>query len=170
MKKNEKKIIALISLIICTLLLSVNAVAVGAAEGETFGDWFVVCDPEHVNKRCSMSQVAALDSTGERIMRIDIQFNPPFSKAEITYILPLGISLYKFPILHLDGKRQTHLQLNFCIADGCYSDSVLTPTMLESLLHMTTGKISFNNRSGEPVSLPVSGKGSRAAFNSTQKR
>ncbi|MGK0343459.1 MAG: hypothetical protein ACJAXW_004022 [Candidatus Azotimanducaceae bacterium] len=74
-----------------TLLFSVNAITVG----EAIGDWLVLCDPE---------QVAALDSTAKQIMRIDFQLNPPFSKAEITYISPLGISLYKFPILNFDGK------------------------------------------------------------------
>ena len=167
---NNYKILKLIlvSYVFSGLIISNVSHSVEPLEGKTFGDWVVLCDDELENKRCSMSQIAALGSTGEQLMRIDIEFSTPFSNAEIRYILPLGISLDTYPALFLDGKKREQLQMNYCVADGCYSTKKLSPAMLESILHMTTGKLSFETGSGEPVSLPVSGKGSRAAFNSTQ--
>ena len=115
-----------------------------------------------------MSQIALTEVGGEQLLRVAISFDRPFSTAQLLVVLPLGISLHHVPIMRIDDEKDMPLKPDFCLVDGCYSRRVLTPVQLEALLHMSMATVNLVAGSGDEIKLPVSGRGSRAAFNSTE--
>lgn len=138
--------------------------------GQAFGDWVVRCDTVEVEDvKCRMSQMAIVPDTQERLMSIRISYNPKSDTAEMRLALPLGISLKTKPRLIIDGQLKKEIDLDICVADGCYSTFVLTYNQLEAMLRMTSGKLELNAGNGKPVQLPISGTGSRKAYNAAKE-
>jgi invasion protein IalB len=145
--------------------------------GQTFGDWIVRCNPEETPKiTCVMTQMAVVEESSERLMRINIAYVTPDAtndasptKSTIQITLPLGILLVKSPQLFLDDTLLRDIPIGICLADGCYSTFQLTDELLEQLLKMAAGHIVLQSGNGEFIKLPISGKGSRAAYNAMGK-
>jgi len=140
-----------------------------AEGGQLFDDWVVHCDTSaRPDIECRMSQMAIVEETSEALLRINIRTGAPETLPYIQFVLPLGISLRTTPQLELDDKLVGSLPLDMCLADGCYSTFQLSEELLESFLSMYTGRLNLNAGNGEPVSLPISGSGSRAAYDAMQ--
>ncbi|MEM7357643.1 MAG: invasion associated locus B family protein [Pseudomonadota bacterium] len=114
---------------------------------------------------CGMSQVAVYQDTSERLLRVDLRYIPSTQVATIQFIMPLGVSLEFPPQLFIAGKFSAEVPLNYCMPDGCYSTFVVKPEVLEKILAMEKGNIQLQAANGHMMSLPISGNGSREAFN-----
>jgi invasion protein IalB len=137
--------------------------------GQLFGDWVVHCDTQSSQMPdCRMSQMAVVESTSEPLLRINIRYQQTDGRSFIQFVLPLGISLHQDPILELDERQASSLPLDMCLQDGCYSTFALSPELLEGFLSMQAGLLTLHAGNGEPIELPISGKGSRAAFAAMQ--
>lgn len=154
------------------LLLCMTAFYSGFASAQdeiparTFGDWVVNCSEQENGKiGCGMSQVAVYENTAERLLRIDLRYIPSTQVATVQFIMPLGVSLEFPPQLFVEGAFSAEVPLNYCMPDGCYSTFVLRPQVLEKILAMEKGNIQLQAANGHMMSLPISGKGSREAFN-----
>lgn len=135
--------------------------------GQLFGDWVVHCETQHVDGvNCKMSQTAVVESTSETLLRINIRYQPKTQSKQIQFVLPLGVSLRSTPKLSLDQRPAGDVKLDMCLADGCYSSFDLNADLLERFLSMHNGTLLLRAGNGEPVKLPISGNGSRLAFNS----
>ncbi|NND81093.1 MAG: hypothetical protein HKN50_01560 [Gammaproteobacteria bacterium] len=159
-----------ISTAILIALLSSHSFQTRAQETELprIGDWTINCQPEAPGVRqCWMSQAATIEATGEQLLEIGIGFQRPFNGAELLLILPLGISLHHDPQMFVDGVHVRNYKVDFCLDDGCYSRSKLNAVQLEHFLHMDSAELKLKSGAGKELVLPVSGTGSRAAFNST---
>lgn len=133
--------------------------------GQLFGDWVVHCEnQEDVEFNCKMAQMAIVEETQERLLRINIRYVPSTQDTAIQFVLPLGVSLKDAPILKLDNSPEKPIALDVCLVDGCYSTFALEAAWLESFLSMKSGVLEIKAGNGSPVSIPISGKGSRAAF------
>lgn len=134
-----------------------------------YGDWTASCEDESPSgRKCAIWQVASTAVDGPRLLHVEISFNRPFSGAELLVIMPLGISLHTAPFLHIDQKWAADFKLDFCLADGCYARTKLSPQLLEQFLHMDDASLYLKSGAGDELILPLSGTGSRAAFNSTE--
>lgn len=146
-----------------------TALSQQAETNEGHGDWMVTCADEPVaGRKCAIWQVAAAANHAPRLLHVEISFHRPFNGAELLIILPLGISLHEAPTLHIDGKWAMQAKIDYCLEDGCYARSKLSPRMLENFLHMNGAVLRLSSADGLPIELPISGIGSRAAFNSTE--
>lgn len=143
--------------------------------GQTFGDWVVRCNSAEKPKvTCVMTQLAVVESSSERLMRINIAYQADFSagpneptdeQSTIQITLPLGISLSKAPQIYIGGLLRKDAPIGLCLADGCYSTFTLDARLLEELLRMDKGTVRVQSGNGEFYELPVSGTGSRSAYN-----
>lgn len=158
------------TILLAVMLLSVMQTADSQikAQGTEHGDWTVSCENTPASfKSCAMWQVASTADDAPPLLHVELSFRRPFSDASLLIILPLGISLTSAPTLHIDKKQVMDFQVDYCIADGCYIRSKLTPALLEQLLHMKNAILRLKTFDGHDIELPISGTGSRAAFNST---
>ena len=158
------------TILLAVMLLSVMQTADSQikAQGIEHGDWTVSCENTPASfKSCAMWQVASTADDAPPLLHVELSFRRPFSDASLLIILPLGISLTSAPTLHIDKKQVMDFQVDYCIADGCYIRTTLSPTELEHLLHMQNAVLQLQTFDGHDIKLPISGNGSRAAFNST---
>lgn len=133
--------------------------------GQLFGDWVVHCENKPNEEfNCRMAQMAIVEDTQERLLRINIRYVPRTSDTAIQFVLPLGVSLKQAPILRLDNSPEKAIELDVCLVDGCYSTFPLDAEWLENFLSMSSGVLDIKAGNGSPISIPISGKGSRAAF------
>jgi len=137
----------------------------------TFDDWLVNCtpieqpsDPEH-RLECSMSQLIEFEDNSEPLLKIDLYLNPANSAPEAVFILPLGIPLNNDPILSFNHSKNRTLKISHCHSDGCYFKIPLSSTLLETFLSMQSGQVKLNGNDNESIKIPISGKGSRSAYN-----
>ncbi len=137
----------------------------------TFDDWLVDCtpiedpvDPEH-RLECSMSQLIEFEDNNEPLLKIDLYLNPENSAPEAVFILPLGIPLNNDPILSFNHSKSRPLKISHCHSDGCYFKISLSNALLETFLSMQSGQIKLNGNDNESITIPISGKGSRSAYN-----
>lgn len=151
---------------VCVLLgalLSFNLAAQTGQGGQLFGDWVVHCDTKQ--NTCDMSQMAVVETTSETLLRINIRHFIESDEAHIQFVLPLGVSLLRAPQLYLDNELMADIALELCLQDGCYATFKLPDQLLERFLSMQAGELKIHTGNGEPMQLPISGKGSRAAYN-----
>jgi len=134
--------------------------------GTTFGDWIVACSAGEDDKiGCGMTQVALNEENNRRVLRLDIRHIPSKHETAIQFIFPLGVALSFSPQLYLDDKFIRRIPIDLCLSDGCYSTLTLSDDEVEPFLRMRSGNLQIQSGSGHMVSLPISGTGSRAAFN-----
>lgn len=137
--------------------------------GQLFDHWVVKCETHSIeNLSCAMSQVAIAEEDSEPLLRTNIRYRVDPNDYIIQFVLPLGISLRTLPELSLDGTLIAKLPYDLCLQDGCYVMFRMNGEILEKFLSMQQGMLSLVTGSGEAVNLPISGKGSRAAFNAMQ--
>lgn len=139
--------------------------AISAAEPKSFGDWVVECEPNAA--LCTMSQVAMMTDSRERLMQVDFVFSEQGNalSTDMIVILPLGSALDIDPELYIENSLVGPLQARYCLIDGCYYFKTVDRALLERFLRMHSGYVKIHSRMGESLSVPISGKGSRAAFN-----
>lgn len=141
----------------------------------SFEDWLLNCKSVNdtvndtnspLSVECSMSQNIQFEDNSEPLLRIDLLLNPKMTAPEAIFILPLGIPLTTAPVLSFNksGDRRT-LKISHCHNDGCYFKLPLSTELLENFLSMSSAKIKLNGDDNEAIKIPISGKGSRSAYN-----
>lgn len=146
---------------------------------ETFGDWVINCTPNNKPKgqvntqedqanvyECKMSQRIVFDDSNETLLTVDLYLTPENGAPEAVFILPLGIPLNSPPTLSFDQHKTVSLTISHCYIDGCYFKKTLSNTLLEMFLSMQSCQLDLSGSDNESIRIPISGKGSRAAYNS----
>jgi len=157
--------------ILSLLVLCNSAVAQTSSKGSyndaTFGDWLVNCTAFGIDKglECIMSQRIEFEDNSEPLLKIDLYLNPKSNQPEAIFILPLGIPLAKRPILSFNHSKDFLLSVSHCHSDGCYFKTPLNKILLETFLSMRSGQVTLNGNNNETIKIPISGNGSRAAYN-----
>lgn len=169
----KSHLIARLAAVITALMLTSNsAQAQDGVTGKAHGDWNAACDPAVEGMRkCAIWQVIAAEKDGPRLLHVEISYRRPVAAAdgvELLLILPLGISLREDPALHIDDEFVKNLKVDYCVSDGCYVRSSMSAQLLERFLRMSGATLKVKSAAAESISLPISGSGSRAAFNSTE--
>ncbi len=141
---------------------------------ETFDDWIIDCSPirearsatnQPQNAECTMSQRIEFEDNSQTLLNIDLYLNPQDGTPIAIFILPLGIPLNTAPSLSFNHSRGLSLKVSHCHADGCYFKAPLTSRLLETFLSMQSGQIDLTGNDNEAIRIPISGKGSRSAYN-----
>jgi len=170
-----------IALTIITWCLSSNAlsqsiIGESASSIETFNDWAINCTraPElksdglnSAEPECVMSQNIEFEDTSDPLLQVDLYLNPADKKAQAVFILPLGIPLKTPPSLAFSNAPSRELKISHCHQDGCYFIEPLTPRLLETLLSMSSATLTLMsepNKVNNMIRIPISGSGSRAAY------
>ncbi len=160
------------------IILSFFMVSISSGEtdlgGTTFGDWLVQCIPvpvseegisQNLDLECVLSQRIDFEGSNEPLLKIDLYLNPRISKPEAVFVLPLGIPLASAPVLSFDGANKLSLAVSHCHNDGCYFKAPLDSRLLEAFLSVQTAQVRLRGNDNETVEIPISGRGSRAAYN-----
>jgi invasion protein IalB len=153
------------------LLCSISfAYADTAHRDASFGDWIIACTSlgdknAHQGLECTMSQRVEFEDTSEPLMQLDLYLNPETAKPEAVFIMPLGIPLSSSPVLLFDNSTRLSLKISHCYNDGCYFKTPLNEALLESFLSMRSATVKLIGNGNETVNIPISGSGSRAAYN-----
>lgn len=167
----KERVRAFLTLSVLTLatFFAAELAAQSGEGGQLFGDWVVHCDTQSTQQtNCKMSQMAVIETTSEPLLRINIRYQPAVEDMLIQFVVPLGVSLKHTPQLSFDQKPAGPVALDMCLQDGCYSTFNLDSDLLERLLSMYKGELKLHAGNGEAVEIPISGNGSRAAFNAMQ--
>ena len=160
-------VFALLGIIQCLVVSS--AVAESFSGGQVFGDWVVSCDSQDKAKiECVMSQTVVVGEPSQRLMQVDLRYSQALDKTSMEFGLPLGVALSFSPQLFVDGKMQQTIFIDLCVANGCYSTFDPEPGLLDKFLLMQAGYIYLQGGSGKMLSLPISGKGTQAAYDAMQ--
>lgn len=161
------------------LLFSLNVASADTyLNGTTFGDWFMQCTPivgnsdlpetssyQEQSLECALSQRIDFEGSNEPLLKVDLYLNPRNSRPEAVFVLPLGIPLETAPVLSFDNSNKVRLAISHCHNDGCYFKAPLNDVLLEAFLSMRSGEVRLRGNDNETVEIPVSGTGSRAAYN-----
>jgi invasion protein IalB len=136
----------------------------------TFGDWVIACSSlgdisEPKGLTCNMSQRIEFEDTKQPLLQLELYLNPENTQAEAVFILPLGIPLASSPVLLFNNSTAINLPVSHCYRDGCYFKTALNKTLLESFLSMRSATVKLTGNDNETVNIPISGDGSRAAYN-----
>ncbi|MFT6407578.1 MAG: invasion protein IalB [Arenicella sp.] len=150
---------------------SLSAVNADTAHNNAvFGDWVIACASlgdvsEAKGLECTMSQRVEFKDTSQPLLQLDLYLNPENGQAEAIFILPLGIPLSSSPILSFNNSTRLALAISHCYNDGCYFKAPLDKPLLEAFLSMTSATVKLIGNDNEAVNIPISGSGSRAAYN-----
>jgi invasion protein IalB len=136
----------------------------------SFGDWVIACSSlgdinEQKGLACNMSQRIEFEDTKQPLLQLNLYLNPDNAQAEAVFILPLGIPLASSPVLSFNNSSALSLPVSHCYSDGCYFKVPLSKTLLESFLKMRSATVKLIGNDNETVNIPISGNGSRAAYN-----
>ena len=135
------------------------------ANEREFGDWVLHCESK--DEVCFLSQIAVIETNGERLM----EFNIPLSKTGVSegltaeVILPLGTSLDISPKLFIADQFISELRPKVCLSQGCYFSLPLTSYLLERFLSMFSGFVKITDQFKNEFDVPISGTGTRSAYN-----
>ena len=133
----------------------------------TFGDWLLNCESLSTTQEpeCRMTQRIEFEDNSEPLLIVDLYLNPKDSQPEAIFLLPLGIPLQNNPILTFNFSKSLTVQVSHCHINGCYFKTQLKNTLLEAFLSMTSAELKLSGNKNEVIKIPISGSGSRAAFN-----
>ena len=149
------------------LILSVIACFSDLAQADEseYGDWVLHCSNN--DETCYISQIAVIEKTGETLMEFNIPLNKSGSVegSKLEVILPLGTSLRIAPKLHIANQFISELKVSVCLPDGCYYSLEMSQALFERFLGMFSGYVKIQGPNGSEVDVPISGTGTRSAFN-----
>ncbi len=170
-----------IALTVITWCLSSTAfsqslIGENALSSEAFNDWAINCSANtelrsdslnSAEPECIMSQNIEFEDSSDPLLQVDLYLNPANKKPQAVFILPLGIPLKTPPSLAFSNAPSRELKVSHCHQDGCYFIEPLTPRLLETLLSMSSATLTLMsepNNVSNMIRIPISGAGSRAAY------
>ena len=149
------------------LLLPATASQAAPKNGDKFKDWTVQCDEKatgDVSGGCWIAQNVVDKEANRPVMNISVAFVSEFPEPAVVVTLPLGINLPPGVIFQIDENPPFKLPVSWCLRDGCRVRLLLKEEQLAVFKAGTNGKITFQQPSGQGVTLPFSLQGFTAAL------
>lgn len=142
-----------------------------APQQEIFDNWVVRCatgtGASSNTKRCQVSQAQTDQSTGKRMLEIDVEEGAKGPVAAL--IMPFGLSLQQGVALQIDqAATGAALPYTTCLPVGCIVRVDLTPELLGDLRKGSTLTLKTAAATGRLLSLPVPLKGFGEAMDRMQ--
>jgi invasion protein IalB len=151
---------------------------------KTFQDWTMVCQkPEGAEKEVCVlvQQLVRKDKEGDTqgaqgaqggqklLMQIEVVAPPKGDQALMAFTLPLGVPLAQGLAIQIDDREPTRVPFQVCLPNGCQAVLPLKDDAIANLKGGKEGKVTLNERSQNPASLPVSLKGFSAGYKALQE-
>jgi len=163
--------LSFITLCISNTAISQPITGERATTSASFKDWAINCTrnskPLDAGTECVMSQYIEFEDSDEPLLKVNLHLNPKDQKAQAVFVLPLGIPLSTPPSLAFSNAPTRDLKISHCHQDGCYFVEALTPSLLETLLSMSSATLTLMsepNNVNNMIRIPISGAGSRASY------
>ena len=139
--------------------------------GKTFQDWTVHCDESAkamVANGCLIVQNVVHNESQRPVMIVAIGFVNEEQMPAAVFTLPLGVRIPPGVAVVIDQNEPLRLPYSWCLPDGCKVRLLLDEPKLASFKAGIGGSLTFQQASGQAVSLPFSLKGFTAALASLQ--
>ena len=140
-----------------------------ASRSEVFGDWTTLCRarPDGSGENCVMGQTVSNQSDGESrpVMEVVIGRIQNTNTFGMRITLPLGITLTGGAAIGVDQNAPQQHAFQRCIPSGCMIEFLLEQAQITQFQRGVSGNITFQDFSGQPITLPFSLRGFTAAFN-----
>lgn len=142
----------------------------------TYDDWIVQCETQAgppSRKVCGMAQLTQLQVEGKTqpFSRVVVPQRPKDQPSVLIVQLPVNVSFAtNVQVQTSDGDPGLAAPFARCVPDGCFADfTVREDTLGKFRSAGATGKLSFADASGRPLSVPLSFNGFGKAFDALMK-
>ncbi len=140
----------------------------GAAEIETqqFEDWTLRCRPASETKprTCRMHQQAVARDGGKPMLEFMVGRFGPEKILGAVIIVPIGVRLPPGLGIVVDERPLHTYPFEICDPRSCQARAVLEDDLLKDLKAGLTGRVKFQDATGQVLIVPVSLKGFSAAL------
>jgi invasion protein IalB len=157
-------------------LLAVSCAAAHAQERTTatYADWLLQCSTEigpPLKKTCEMAQVSQVQGKNIPFSRIAVDQPVKGRPLKLTVQLPVNVSLRSPVVLQIPGADSAISgPFDRCVPGGCFAEfEVGNETLKKFYASEDLGKANFKDAGGGEVSIPLSFKGFRQAFDALSK-
>ena len=158
------------------------AVAAGPASGQDqtdqnqktedrlIEDWVVRCLPasESQPRTCRMGQSAVATDGGQRLLQVVVGRFGPERLLGAVISVPIGVRLPPGIGLRVDDRKPWSFPFERCSPNGCQVRAVLSEELLQSLKAGLVGYVTFQDATGQPITINFSLKGFTAALRELQ--
>ncbi len=137
-------------------LATLPAMAQGAVKSQ-HGAWAILCEtpPGASSEQCAMVQNVITEDRPDIGLSI-VVLRTADDKAEVLRVLaPLGVLLPSGLGLFVDEKEIGNTWFVRCLQDGCYSEVILNPKLLETLKKGKTATFVVFQTPEEGIGIPV---------------
>ena len=141
----------------------------------TYQDWVLQCvikaDPAPAQKICSIDQVTQVQGKNLPFSRITVEHPIKGHPNRLTVQVPVNVSLAA-PLRIQSDKNDVTLAAPFdkCVPIGCFADFELKDDLFQKIRATDgAGKMMFKDAGGHDVTIPMSFKGFRQAFDALSK-
>ena len=137
---------------------------------KTFQDWTMVCQkPENADKEVCVlvQQLVRKEKEGEAqklLMQVEVIIPPKCEQTLMAFTLPLGVPIAQGVAVQIDDSEPSRVPFQVCLPNGCQAVLPLNDDTVSKLKAGKEGKVTLNERSQNPASLPVSLKGFSAGY------
>lgn len=142
----------------------------------TYDDWIVQCETQAgppSRKVCGMAQLTQLQVEGKTqpFSRVVVPQHPKDQPSMLIVQLPVNVSFAtNVRVQSSDGDPGLAAPFARCVPDGCFADFTIREDTLGKFRSAgATGKLSFADASGRPLSVPLSFNGFGKAFDALMK-
>jgi len=104
---------------------------------------------------CAIEQNAVLPRTGQLVIAVSIRVPADTHAPSALIQLPLGLNIPAGAKLQVDDGKVVDLQVQTCEARGCYAGTPIGPDLLAAMKTGKQLKVSFQNLSKEPLTVPL---------------
>ncbi|MBV8924806.1 MAG: invasion associated locus B family protein [Bradyrhizobium sp.] len=104
---------------------------------------------------CAVEETAVLTKTGQLIVLVNIRVTSDTRTPVALVQLPLGLNLPAGARLQVDDGKSVDLQIQTCENRGCYANLPIAPDMLAAMRAGKLLKVSFQNLSKDPITIPL---------------
>lgn len=156
MKKNLTAVLAFTAYSFLTPVMAQDSEV--TISTRAFGDWQVRCEQiKGDSKTCVMSQQALMQNSGQRLMQVNI--GKKDDGTQMTFVLPLGISLPAGATLQLAEDNVMPLVIGFCTQAGCFVNQKLDKSLIDAISAQESVSVGLETNDGQVIDVPLSSKG-----------
>jgi invasion protein IalB len=141
----------------------------------TYADWVLQCQIDTATppkKTCEITQTTQVQGKNQPFSRVAVPNVVKGQPVKIVVQLPVNVSFRAEVGIHLSDGDALVVAAPFdhCMPSGCFAEFELKDDVLKKLYASEgAGKVTFKDSAGKDVSVPLSFKGFRPAFDALSK-
>lgn len=123
----------------------------------SYSPWAKACtrDADVDGKQICFTTRTARSIEGDRVVAAVLVERDGESRKVLRVVLPLGMQAVHGTRIIVDAEKPIQSAYLFCAADGCVSDYIATPELIETLKNGKSLVVQAINSNGAPLSLPL---------------